>query len=97
MRTMMFSAPKLEICSCAARLIPSPNANSQITLDTPIKIPNTVSDERSGCIHKLLTLSCRVRSQMESIAIYREDFTQRREDAKAAKCKKEMFNVKCSM
>ena len=64
---MMFSAPRLAICSCAARLIPSPSANSQITLDTPMKIPNTVSDERSGCIHRLLTLSCSVRIQTESI------------------------------
>jgi hypothetical protein len=40
-----------------------------MTLDTPMKIPNTVSDERSGCIHRLLTLSCRVRSQTESMGV----------------------------
>ena len=70
----MLSAPRLAICSCAARPIPCPIASSQITLDTPMKMPNTVSDERSGCIHRLLTLNCKVRSQMLNIAVTVSNF-----------------------
>ena len=37
--------------------IPSPIASSQITLATPMKMPSTVSAERSGCRSTLLMLS----------------------------------------
>jgi len=62
-RTMMLLAPRLAICSWAFWLIPSPMARSQITLDTPMKIPSTVNRERSGCNRRLLTPNCQVRSQ----------------------------------
>ena len=58
---MMFVAPRLSICSCAFRLIPSPMASSQITLATPMKIPSTVSSERNGCKSRLLIPSCQAR------------------------------------
>jgi hypothetical protein len=32
-----------------------------------MKMPSTVSDERSGCIKRFLTLSCSVRNQTENI------------------------------
>jgi len=47
-RMMMFSAPRLAICSWALRLIPSPMASNQMTLETPMKMPSTVRAERSG-------------------------------------------------
>ena len=62
-RTMMLLAPRLAICSWALRLIPSPIASSQMTLAVPMKIPSTVSSERSGCKSKLLVPNRQVRSQ----------------------------------
>ena len=41
-----------------------------------MKMPNTVSDERSGCIHRLLTLNCNVRSQTLNIGVNVNDECQ---------------------
>ena len=43
--------------------MPSPIANSQITLATPIKMPNTVNSDRSGCKARFLTPSFQACSQ----------------------------------
>jgi hypothetical protein len=50
---MMLSAPSPSICRWASWLIPSPIASSQITLETPMKIPSTVKSDRSGCKSRL--------------------------------------------
>ena len=63
---MMLFAPSSAICSWALALMPSPMASSQMTLATPMKMPSTVSSERSGWSSRLFTPSCEVRSMRRS-------------------------------
>ena len=62
----MVVAPSSSICRWAARLMPSPMANSQTTPATPMKIPSTVSIDRSGCSSRLLRLSSQVRIELDA-------------------------------
>ena len=70
LRTMMLSAPRSSICFCASLLMPSPIANNQITLATPMKIPSTVKPLRIGCSARLLVPSFQIDKRSNCIGCH---------------------------